>query len=69
MLWLVSSVFLGAVSMLCKEQGITVLGVCLAYDLFIACGRDLWEFFAILKQAVTVLTKENASKNRLTFIL
>ena len=55
--------------MLCKEQGITVLGVCLAYDLFIACGRDLWEFFAILKQAVTVLTKENASKNRLTFIL
>jgi len=30
------SVVLVAVAMLCKEQGITVIGVCCAYDLFIA---------------------------------
>ena len=30
------SVVLVAVAMLCKEQGITVIGVCCAYDVFIA---------------------------------
>ena len=63
--WLVCSILLASVSMLCKEQGVTVLGVCLAYDLFVACGKDLWEFFAVLKQAaVDVWTKDDASKKR-----
>ena len=52
--------------MLCKEQGITVLGVCVAYDLFVACGKDIWEFFVILKQAAVDMgwSRENASKKR-----
>ena len=55
--------------MLCKEQGITVLGVCVAYDLFVACGKDLWEFFVILKQAVEAVmdmgwSREDVSKKR-----
>ena len=33
---LMLSVVLVAVAMLCKEQGITVIGVCCAYDVFIA---------------------------------
>ena len=67
-LWLVFSVVLAAVSMLCKEQGITVLAVCLAYDLFVASGKDFMEFFVILKRAMAVLlTKKNDdSKKRLT---
>ena len=64
-LWLLCSILLAAVSMLCKEQGVTVLGVCLAYDLFVACGKDLREFFVILKQAaVDVWSREDASRKR-----
>ena len=66
LLWLACSVLLATVSMLCKEQGITVLGVCLAYDLFVACGKDLWEFFVVLKQAVVdAWSREDTSKKRL----
>ena len=65
-LWLTFSILLAAVSMLCKEQGITVLGVCVAYDLFVACGKDIWEFFVILKQAAVDMgwSREDASKKR-----
>ena len=65
-LWLMCSILLAAISMLCKEQGITVLGVCIAYDLFVACGKDLWEFFVILKQAVVDMgwSREDVSKKR-----
>ena len=68
-LWLMCSILLAAISMLCKEQGITVLGVCIAYDLFVACGKDVWEFFIILKQAVEAVmdmgwSREDASKKR-----
>lgn len=65
LLWLLCTVFLGVVSMLCKEQGVTVLGVCIAYDLFVVSGKDMWEFFAILKQAVTLLmNRKDAPKKR-----
>ena len=65
-LWLTFSILLAAVSMLCKEQGITVLGVCVAYDLFVACGKDIREFFVILKQAAVDMgwSREDASKKR-----
>lgn len=65
-LWLMCSILLAAISMLCKEQGITVLGVCIAYDLFVACGKDVWEFFVILKQAVVDMgwSREDISKKR-----
>ena len=35
--------------MLCKEQGVTVLGVCVAYDVLVACGLDLPEGIHYLK--------------------
>jgi hypothetical protein len=68
-LWLMCSILLAAVSMLCKEQGITVLGVCLAYDLFVACGKDIWGFFVILKQAAAAVdvrstNREDASSKK-----
>ena len=64
-LWLICSILFAVVSMLCKEQGITVLGICLAYDLFVACGKDLWGFFVILKQVVDgVWSREDASRKR-----
>ena len=65
-LWLACSILLAMMSMLCKEQGITVLGVCLAYDLFVACGKDLWGFLLVLKQTVGgVWSREDASRKRL----
>lgn len=53
--WLICSVLLGAVSMLYKEQGITVLGVCVCYDLFVASSVDVWGFCATLKLAAKML--------------
>ena len=53
--WLICSVLLGAVSMLYKEQGITVLGVCVCYDLFITSGMDVWEICTAFKLAAKVL--------------
>eukprot|EP00057_Strongylocentrotus_purpuratus_P016302 XP_011670776.1 PREDICTED: transmembrane and TPR repeat-containing protein 4 [Strongylocentrotus purpuratus] len=39
-LCLVLSMVLCAVAMLCKEQGITVIGICSVYDIIINCGID-----------------------------
>ena len=33
---LMSTVLLVAIAMLCKEQGITVIGVCCVYEVFVA---------------------------------
>ena len=41
--------------MLYKEQGITVLGVCVCYDLFVASSVDVWGFCATLKLAAKML--------------
>ena len=43
-LWSILSVLLAVVSMLCKEQGITVLGLCLFYELLLR-GRTIWQLF------------------------
>ncbi|XP_041483488.1 protein O-mannosyl-transferase TMTC4-like [Lytechinus variegatus] len=37
---LVPSMVLCALAMLCKEQGITVIGICSVYDIIINCGID-----------------------------
>ncbi|KAL4608814.1 transmembrane and TPR repeat-containing protein 4 [Arapaima gigas] len=42
-LWIVISLLLCAVAMLCKEQGITVLGVNAAYDILIICNVRIYE--------------------------
>lgn len=39
--WLMTSASLSVVSMLCKEPGITVIGLCLIYDTVIICNIDL----------------------------
>lgn len=36
-----SALILSVVAMLCKEQGLTVLGVCLIYDIFVVAGVHL----------------------------
>uniref|UniRef100_A0A8C1B6Y9 dolichyl-phosphate-mannose--protein mannosyltransferase n=1 Tax=Cyprinus carpio carpio TaxID=630221 RepID=A0A8C1B6Y9_CYPCA len=42
-LWIFSSILLCAVAMLCKEQGITVLGVNAAFDILMVCNLDIYE--------------------------
>ncbi|KAL1437818.1 hypothetical protein MTO96_048517 [Rhipicephalus appendiculatus] len=39
--WLITSASLSIVSMLCKEPGITVIGLCFIYDAVIICKLDL----------------------------
>ncbi|XP_057192408.1 protein O-mannosyl-transferase TMTC4 isoform X1 [Triplophysa rosa] len=41
--WMMGSILLCAVAMLCKEQGITVLGVNAAYDILIVCNLNICE--------------------------
>ncbi|XP_077339086.1 protein O-mannosyl-transferase TMTC4 isoform X3 [Lithobates pipiens] len=41
--WVIFSVFLGAVAMLCKEQGITVLGLNAVFDVFVICKLNMLE--------------------------
>lgn len=41
--WVICSVFLGAVAMLCKEQGITVLGLNAVFDVFVICKLNMLE--------------------------
>ncbi|XP_023230734.1 transmembrane and TPR repeat-containing protein 4-like [Centruroides sculpturatus] len=39
--WIGICLILAGISMLCKEQGITVIGICSAYDIIINCKIDL----------------------------
>ncbi|KAM9319222.1 protein O-mannosyl-transferase TMTC4 [Gastrophryne carolinensis] len=41
--WVIFSVFLGAIAMLCKEQGITVLGLNAVFDVFVICKLNMLE--------------------------
>lgn len=41
--WIVLSLLLCAVAMLCKEQGITVLGVNAVFDVLMICNLDIYE--------------------------
>ncbi|XP_029460365.1 protein O-mannosyl-transferase TMTC4 isoform X1 [Rhinatrema bivittatum] len=47
-LWILTSVLLGAVAMLCKEQGITVLGLNAVFDAFVICKLNLLRLFQML---------------------
>ena len=51
-LWLIFTVCLAVVSMLCKEQGIVALGVCLAYDILVVCRINLSSIVATLRYIV-----------------
>lgn len=45
-LWLLGSAMLAIISMLCKEPGITVIGVCFVYDAIVICKMDLTRIVA-----------------------
>lgn len=44
------TVFLVAVATLCKEQGITVVGICCVYEVFVAQGVSCWKLNWISSQ-------------------
>uniref|UniRef100_A0A131XZU2 dolichyl-phosphate-mannose--protein mannosyltransferase n=2 Tax=Ixodes ricinus TaxID=34613 RepID=A0A131XZU2_IXORI len=48
-LWLLGSAALAVVSMLCKEPGITVIGVCFVYDVVVICKIDLARIITLLQ--------------------
>ncbi|XP_028724123.1 protein O-mannosyl-transferase TMTC4 isoform X2 [Peromyscus leucopus] len=56
-LWVLLSIFLGAVAMLCKEQGITVLGLNAVFDILVI-GK-----FNILETVQKVLHKDKSLEN------
>ncbi|KAH3722053.1 protein O-mannosyl-transferase TMTC4-like [Dreissena polymorpha] len=48
--YLLSSMLLCMLAVLCKEQGITVIGICSAYDIVVICGVDLLELVGLRKK-------------------
>ncbi|XP_064455540.1 protein O-mannosyl-transferase TMTC4-like [Ornithodoros turicata] len=44
-LWLFGCAAMGIISMLCKEPGITIFGVCFVYDVIIVCKIDISYFW------------------------
>ncbi|KRT83914.1 Anaphase-promoting complex subunit 3 protein [Oryctes borbonicus] len=52
--YLFSSMLSVATAMLCKEQGITVAGVCVAYEIFVSQRMRLPEIKDLIKSAITV---------------
>ncbi|XP_076347219.1 transmembrane O-mannosyltransferase targeting cadherins 4 isoform X1 [Tachypleus tridentatus] len=40
-LWIGWSLVLAGIAMLCKEQGVTVIGICSAYDIIVVCNVDI----------------------------
>ncbi|GIY68311.1 protein O-mannosyl-transferase TMTC4 [Caerostris extrusa] len=49
-LWLFGSIVLAGLAMLCKEQGITVIGLCYVYDVIIVCKLDLQDIYCYMCQ-------------------
>lgn len=57
---LFTSIGLVTIAMLCKEQGITVIGVCVVYELFVAqraLFKDLWAILMRILQGDTKIPK------------
>ncbi|VDI71048.1 Hypothetical predicted protein, partial [Mytilus galloprovincialis] len=57
-LWLIVSMLLCALSVMCKEQGITVIGIISAYDILIICKIDLLETIGFKSQTETIKADE-----------
>lgn len=45
-----ASMLLCALSVFCKEQGITVIGICSAYDIIVVCGVDVLELVGLRRK-------------------
>uniref|UniRef100_UPI00398EF88E protein O-mannosyl-transferase TMTC4 isoform X2 n=1 Tax=Pristiophorus japonicus TaxID=55135 RepID=UPI00398EF88E len=59
--WILASLLLCAVAMLCKEQGITVLGVNIVFDALVICKVD------ILQLGMALLRKDKMPEKNLTW--
>lgn len=62
--WFILTIFLAAVSMLCKEQGIVSLGLCLAYDWLVVCRINFSSIEASLVHISLVYRGKLDSKSR-----
>ncbi|XP_071112558.1 protein O-mannosyl-transferase TMTC3-like isoform X2 [Haliotis cracherodii] len=51
-IWLITTVWLVTIAMLCKEQGITVIGICCVYEVFVAQRASFWELVDFLHSLV-----------------
>ncbi|XP_064638552.1 protein O-mannosyl-transferase TMTC4-like [Lineus longissimus] len=60
LIWTFTSMVLCSISVLFKEQGITALGICSAYDVIIACRIDLLRLIG-LKKKLTPAPDPNAN--------
>lgn len=68
MAWFCLSVVFCGLSVLCKEQGITVIGICSAYDIIVICQVDVLRLLRLKKstenqnqEASPSVTKQNTS--------
>lgn len=68
MTWFCLSVVFCGLSVLCKEQGITVIGICSAYDIIVICQVDVLRLLRLKKstenqnqEASPSVTKQNTS--------
>lgn len=66
--WFCLSVVFCGLSVLCKEQGITVIGICSAYDIIVICQIDILRLLRLKKstenqnqEASPSVTKQNTS--------
>ncbi|KAF4087339.1 hypothetical protein AMELA_G00094670 [Ameiurus melas] len=71
--WIMVSLLLCAVAMLCKEQGITVLGVNASFDILVICNVNIYDLtrgLLVAKKAADVIEKvRNGLLVRLALLL
>ncbi|XP_043927170.1 protein O-mannosyl-transferase TMTC4 [Protopterus annectens] len=65
--WILLSLLLCALAMLCKEQGITVLGVNAVYDAFVVCRINVLQLFQKTVHRGKVLEKSDFPKSGFMF--
>ena len=56
--WLASCIFWCVLALFSKEQGVTVFGVCVVYDVLFVCKFNGENFFKAMASALTVLRYE-----------
>lgn len=61
--WLSVSMVLSAISVLCKEQGITVIGIISAYDILMICKIDLLSVIGVTTKTEESSDKQNSKGN------
>lgn len=62
--WFILTVFLAVVSMLCKEQGIVSLSLCLAYDWLVVCKINFSSIIASIRHISLMYGGKLDSKQR-----